>query len=75
MTTLAPGKSCSRRSKSLSVETRTNSAKIWRHAGRTGLSYSDHYEEKELFEGLMDRLRWIVSRAEGHMPVMVPALR
>jgi hypothetical protein len=21
-------------------------AKIWRHAGRTGVSYSDHYEEK-----------------------------
>ena len=32
-------------------------AKIWRHAGRTGVSYSDHYEEKGLFERLMRRLR------------------
>src|SRR2546427_6536858 len=32
-------------------------AKIWRHAGRTGVSYSDHYEEKGVFERLMDRLR------------------
>ena len=31
-------------------------AKIWRHAGRTGVSYSDHYEEKGLFQRLMDRL-------------------
>ena len=28
-------------------------AKIWRHAGRTGVSYSDQYEEKGLFERLM----------------------
>jgi hypothetical protein len=26
-------------------------AKIWRHAGRTGVSYSDHYEEKNVFCG------------------------
>jgi len=32
-------------------------AKIWRHAGRAGISYSDHYEEKGMFERLMDRLR------------------
>ena len=32
-------------------------AKIWRHAGRTGVSYSDHYEEKGVFDRLMDRLR------------------
>ena len=24
-------------------------AKIWRHAGRVGVSYSDHYEEKGVF--------------------------
>ena len=47
-------------------------AKIWRHAGRTGVSYSDHYEEKGLFERLMNRLRKI---AQGYAPVMVPALR
>ena len=32
-------------------------AKIWRHAGRTGVSYSDQYQEKGLFERLMRRLR------------------
>ena len=50
-------------------------AKIWRHAGRTGLSYSDHYEEKNAFERLMDRLRRIAPLAKGYVPVMVPALR
>ena len=50
-------------------------AKIWRHAGRTGVSYSDHYEEKGMFERLMDRLRRIAPRALGYAPVMVPALR
>jgi hypothetical protein len=50
-------------------------AKIWRHAGRTGVSYSDHYEEKGLFERLMNRLRKIAPRAQGYAPVMVPALR
>jgi hypothetical protein len=50
-------------------------AKIWHHAGRTGISYSDHYEEKDLFERLMDRLRRIALRREGYAPVMVPALR
>jgi hypothetical protein len=50
-------------------------AKIWRHAGRTGVSYSDHYEEKGVLERLMDRLRRIAPRAQGYAPVMVPALR
>ena len=50
-------------------------AKIWRHAGRTGVSYSDHYEEKGMFERLMDRLRRITPRAQGYAPVMAPALR
>jgi Transposase DDE domain group 1 len=50
-------------------------AKIWRHAGRTGVSYSDHYEEKGVFERLMNRLRRIVPRGRGYAPVMVPALR
>src|SRR5437899_10319180 len=48
---------------------------ILRHAGRTGVSYSDHYEEKGVFERLMDRLRRIAPRAQGYAPVMVPALR
>src|SRR5271166_5860462 len=50
-------------------------AKIWRHAGRTGVSYSDHYEETGLFERLMGRLRRIAPHAGGYAPVMIPALR
>ena len=50
-------------------------AKIWRHAGRTGVSYSDHYEEKGVFERLMDRLRRIAPHPQGYEPVMTPALR
>jgi hypothetical protein len=50
-------------------------AKIWRHAGRTGVSYSDHYEEKGMLQRLMDRLRRITPRAQSYVPVMVPALR
>jgi Transposase DDE domain group 1 len=50
-------------------------AKIWRHAGRTGVSYSDHYEEKGVFQRLMDRLRRIVPRGSGYAPVLQPALR
>jgi hypothetical protein len=50
-------------------------AKIWRHAGRTGVSYSDHYEEKGMFQKLMDRLRRIAPRGQGYAPVMLPALR
>ena len=50
-------------------------AKIWRHAGRTGVSYSDHYEEKGVFERLMNRLRRIVPCGQGYAPVMYPALR
>ena len=34
-------------------------AKIWRHAGRVGISYSDHYAEQGIFRRLMDRLRAI----------------
>jgi Transposase DDE domain group 1 len=50
-------------------------AKIWRHAGRTGVSYSDHYQEKGMFQRLMDRLRRIAPRAQSLAPVMLPALR
>jgi hypothetical protein len=49
-------------------------AKISRHAGRTGISYSDHYEEKGVFERLMDRLRKIELRGSRYAPVMLPAL-
>ena len=36
-------------------------AKIWRHAGRVGVSYSDHYAEQGIFRRLMDRLRAIAT--------------
>ena len=49
-------------------------AKIWRHAGRTGISYGDHYEEKGLFNCLMSRLRNIVLPGEGFAPVIPVAL-
>ena len=50
-------------------------AKIWRHAGRVGVSYSDHYEEKGIFERLMSRLRAIHPGASGFAPVIATALR
>jgi hypothetical protein len=40
-------------------------AKIWRHARRAGVSYSDHYEEKGVFARLMDRLLLIAPRGQG----------
>jgi hypothetical protein len=49
-------------------------AKIWRHAGRVGVSYSDHYEEKGLFRRLMDRLRAIRGRGDHFAPVLRYAL-
>jgi hypothetical protein len=50
-------------------------AKIWRHAGRVGVSYSDHYSEKGLFRRLMDRLRAITGGGNGFVPVLGTALR
>jgi len=50
-------------------------AKIRRHAGRTGVHYSDHYEEKGTLDRLMTRLRSIMPGDQGYAPVMVPALR
>jgi len=49
-------------------------AKIWRHAGRTGVSYSDQYEEKGLFRRLMERLRNIKPRGDIFSPVVDGAL-
>jgi len=49
-------------------------AKIWRHAGRTGISYADHYEEKGVFNRLMARLRAIAPRAGSFRAVIQAAL-
>jgi Transposase DDE domain group 1 len=50
-------------------------AKIWRHAGRVGVSYSDHYAEQGIFCRLMDRLRAISFVEKGYVPVIAIALR
>jgi len=50
-------------------------AKIQRHAGRVGVSYSDHYQEQSIFQRLTDRLRAIASGAHGFAPVVPNALR
>src|SRR5713101_7016550 len=50
-------------------------AKIWRHAGRVGVSYSDHYAERGLFQRLMERLRSIAPSETNFRPVLATALR
>jgi hypothetical protein len=50
-------------------------AKIWRHAGRVGISYSDQYAERGLFQRLMDRLRRVAPREGTFLPVLATALR
>jgi hypothetical protein len=50
-------------------------ASIWRHAGRVGISYSDQYAERRLFQRLMDRLRKIASYQEKFQPVLASALQ
>ena len=50
-------------------------ARIWRHAGRVGVSYSEHYAEQGIFRRLMDRLRAISFGEKGFTPVIVAALR
>jgi Transposase DDE domain group 1 len=49
-------------------------ARIWRHAGRTGISYSDHYADRSLFERLMNRLRAVASMDGSFTPVIPTAL-
>ena len=49
-------------------------AKIWRHAGRVGISYSDHYQERGLFQRLMNRLRDIAVGAAELRPVLATPL-
>jgi hypothetical protein len=50
-------------------------AKIWRHAGRVGISYSDQYAERGLFQRLLDRLRNIVPAQSDFKPVLLIPLR
>ena len=49
-------------------------AKIWRHAGRVGVSYSDHYAEQGIFRRLMDRLRAIAMDGARFVPVLASPL-
>jgi hypothetical protein len=42
--------------------------------GRVGISYSDHYEEKNLLQRLMDRVRAIAAGGDGFLPVLKTAL-
>jgi hypothetical protein len=49
-------------------------AKIWQHAGRTGISYSDQYQERGLFRRLMERLRDIVAGPATFLPVLATPL-
>ena len=49
-------------------------AKIWRHAGRVGVSYGEHYAEQGIFRRLMDRLRAIAADGQRFRPVLATAL-
>lgn len=49
-------------------------AKIWSHAGRTGIHYSDQYQEQGLFQRLMVRLRAITTQGQAFSAVIHPAL-
>ena len=49
-------------------------AKIWRHAGRVGVSYSDHYTDRSIFERLMARLQGIQRDGARFGPVVETAL-
>jgi hypothetical protein len=50
-------------------------AKLWTHAGRTGIHYSDQYQEQGIFQRLMNRLRAITIDKETFGGVIHPALR
>jgi hypothetical protein len=50
-------------------------ARIWSHAGRVGVSYSDHYAEQPLFNRLMMRLRSLTVRGNEFAPVIANPLR
>jgi len=50
-------------------------AKIWRHAGRVGVSYSDHYAEQGIFRRLMERMRSITFAGTTFAPALTTPLR
>jgi hypothetical protein len=50
-------------------------ARIHCHAGLVGISYSDHYAEKGLFQRLMERLRAVARSGSRLAPVIPIALR
>ncbi len=49
-------------------------ATIWSHAGRTGIHYSDQYQEQGIFQRLMTRLRAITPQGATFAAVIRPAL-
>jgi hypothetical protein len=49
-------------------------AKIWKHSGRVGISYSDQYAERRLLQRLMKRLREIAAGPAGFSPVLATSL-
>lgn len=50
-------------------------ARIWRHAGQVGVSFSDHYPDQSLLNRLIDRLRSIVPKADRFGAVLANPLR
>jgi Transposase DDE domain group 1 len=50
-------------------------AKFWKHNGQVGISYSDQYQEKGLFQRLMERLRCIAASQETFSPVLATPLQ
>jgi hypothetical protein len=49
-------------------------ARIWKHSGRVGISYSDQYQEKGIFQRLMERLRGISPGQALFLPVLATSL-
>jgi hypothetical protein len=49
-------------------------ARIWKHSGRVGISYSDQYQEKGMFQRLMGRLRGIAFGPGNFLPVLATSL-
>ena len=49
-------------------------AKLWNHSGRIRIHYSEQYQDKALFDRLMNRLRAIKLQGTTFSAVMTPAL-